>query len=245
MDFVAKTDVGKKRENNEDNYYVKMYNENLALVIVADGLGGYESGEVASKMLTDIFSKYIDENIEKLKKFDEKKIEKFLKDTLNKSNQLIYDLEKTDAKYKGMGTTVVLVVKVNDKIYYFSVGDSRIYYVDNKLSSVNQITEDDTYVNELIKTNIIDKADADTHPKKHILTKAVGVFKEIEFKINTFDKRDGYLILCSDGLYNMITSEEIINIFSKNKFENLAEKLVSRANENGGNDNITVVIIKL
>ncbi len=245
MDFVAKTDVGKKRENNEDNYYVKMYNENVALVIVADGLGGYESGEVASKMLTDIFSKYIDENVEKIKKFDDKKVEKFLKDTLNKTNKLIYDLEKTDLKYKGMGTTVVLVMKVNDKIYYFSVGDSRIYYVDSKLTSVNQITEDDTYVNELIKTNIIDKADADTHPKKHILTKAVGVFKDVDVKINIFDKKDGYLVLCSDGLYNMTTSEEIINIFSKNKFENLAEKLVSRANENGGNDNITVVVIKL
>ncbi len=245
MDFVAKTDVGKKRMNNEDNYHFKVYDNDLAYMLVADGLGGYESGEVASKMLTDIFSKALDENIEKIKKYDEKKIEKFLKDILNKANKAIYDLEKTDLKYKGMGTTIVFLLVLNDNVYYFSIGDSRIYFVNKELNNVEQITEDDTYVNELIRINIIDKADADTHPKKHILTKAVGVFKEIEFKVNVLKKKDGYVILCSDGLYNMLCIEEILNVFCRNKFEQIADKLVIKANENGGTDNITVVIMKL
>jgi protein phosphatase len=245
MNFVAKTDVGQKRKNNEDSFYVRIYDEKLSVFIVADGLGGYESGEVASKMLTDSLSNDFDKNTNMLKSLSQNEVEQFLKDSLFNANALIYEMEKTDEKYKGMGTTVTCVAKINDTIYYFSIGDSRIYYINNKFNEIEQITEDDTYVNELVKTNIIDISEVDTHPKKHILTKAVGVFKDIDTNIKTFEEREGYLLLCTDGMTNMLEKVDILDIFKKNNFEKIAEKLVSKANDNGGNDNITVVVIKL
>lgn len=246
MKFVFKTDVGKKRKNNEDSVYVKKYDEDTFFYIVADGLGGYESGEIASYMLTKIMSSYIDEKIDVLKKLDEADVKKCLIDSLELANKTIFDLEKTDPKYKGMGTTVVAVLKINSKIYYVSIGDSRIYHIDSLISKITQITIDDTYVNELIKTNVIKKEEAFDHPQKHVLTKAVGIVKNINVKVNLLDENlKGYLILCTDGLNNMIKEEDLLKIFRENKFNNLAEKLVKIANENGGTDNITVIVVEL
>ncbi len=245
MEFVAKTDVGQKRSNNEDNYYIKKYSERLAVVIVADGLGGYESGEVASKMLVDNFAQNIEKDIDKISCMLEQDVIDYLNKLLTDTNNLIYDLEKTDEKYKGMGTTVVFFLSIKEKIYYFSVGDSRIYYIDESMNSIRQITEDDTYVNELLKTNVIDKVEAANHPKKHMLTKAIGVFKNVSTSIFVENKMSGYLLLCSDGLYNMVKTEDILEILKNNEFADIANKLIIKANNNGGIDNITVVAIKL
>lgn len=246
MKFVFKTDVGKKRKNNEDSVYVKKYDEDTFFYIVADGLGGYESGEIASYMLTKIMSSYIEEKIDVLKKLDEADVKKCLVDSLELANKTIFDLEKTDLKYKGMGTTVVAVLKIKSKIYYISIGDSRIYHIDSLISKITQITIDDTYVNELIKTNVIKEEEAANHPQKHVLTKAVGIVKNINVKVDLLDENlKGYLILCTDGLNNMIKEEELLKIFKENKFNNLAEKLVKIANENGGTDNITVIVVEL
>lgn len=246
MRFVFKTDIGKKRKNNEDSVFVKQYDEDTFLYIVADGLGGYESGEIASYMLTKIMSKYLEERIDVLKKLDDGDIKKCIEDALSLANKTIFDLEKTDSKYKGMGTTVVAVLKINSKIYYFSVGDSRIYHIDTLMSKISQITIDDTYVNELIRTKVIKEEEAINHPQKHVLTKAVGIVKNINVKVNLLNENlKGYLILCTDGLNNMITEENLLNIFKENKFNDLAEKLVKIANENGGTDNITVIVVEL
>lgn len=243
MDFVAKTDVGLKRKNNEDSYFAKKYSDNIAICIVADGLGGYEGGEVASNILVTKMSEYFEEKIND--NLDEQNVKKILTDALYIANIEIFKLEKTDVKYKGMGTTVSLVALIYDKIYYLSVGDSRIYYTDENMLDLTQVTEDDTYVNTLIKTNVINKEEADNHPQKHVLTKAVGIFENIETTVHILEKDTGYIMLCTDGITNMLSNKEILHILRKNKFENLAEKLVSKANENGGLDNITAIVIKL
>ena len=245
MEFFAKTDIGRVRKNNEDTYFAKSFNDEVSLFIVADGLGGYLSGEVASKILVDKISKYIEDNISTIQKQDSKKITNILKVSLCLANEEIYRLEKTDEKYKGMGTTIVLLLVVCGKLYYMSVGDSRMYYIENDLSNIQQITSDDTYVNELLKTNIINKEDAKNHPQRHVLTKAIGILKKTTANVEILDKTSGYIMLCSDGVTNMLNDEDILKIFQSNSFENVVQKIVNNANLNGGVDNITVIAIKL
>lgn len=245
MRYTAKTDVGRKRENNEDNLYARVYDENTALFVVADGLGGYSSGEVASKVAVNSIRDNFELNIDVLKSSDEEKVKKFFKELIKITNQKIYSMQMSNPKYKGMGTTVVLVGKVNGKIYYESVGDSRLYYIDKEVNSITQITIDDTYVNELLKKNLIKKSEVETHPQKHILTKALGIFDTIDFSVDTFIRKDGYLLLCSDGLTNMLQDEDILNIIGTTSFDSLAEVFVNKANSNGGTDNITLICIEI
>ena len=245
MKFVSKTDVGQKRTNNEDSIFAKIYNKDVALYIVADGLGGYESGEVASSILVEKISRYIEDNLELVVNYSEQKIKNVIHVALILANNEIYRLEKTDDKYKGMGTTVVLLLKVKSKLFYVSIGDSRMYYVPKNKSKITQVTIDDTYVNELVRTNVIKEDEASTHPQKHILTKAVGILKGIEFSVEILDKKNGYVILCSDGITNMIEKDELLNKLKEIEFEKLADELINLANKNGGVDNISAIVVEL
>lgn len=244
MEFVAKTDVGLRRSNNEDSYFAKKYSDEVSLYIVADGLGGYEGGEIASRLLTIKMSRYFEEHLNDDLK-DESIVSDVLLTALDKINGEIYKMEKSSPKYNGMGTTIVLVAVIYNKVYYLSVGDSRLYYISNDRNSIKQITEDDTYVNTLLKTNAIEQKDVENHPQKHVLTKAIGVFKDIKTELHALNETSGYLLLCTDGLTNMLDNESILQVLQMKKFENTADEYIKKANENGGVDNTTVVVIKL
>ena len=244
MEIVAKTDVGLRRSNNEDSYFAKKYSDEVSLYIVADGLGGYEGGEIASRLLTIKMSRYFEEHLNDDLK-DESIVSDILLTALDKINGEIYKMEKSSPKYNGMGTTIVLVAVIYNKVYYLSVGDSRLYYISNDRNSIKQITEDDTYVNTLLKTNAIEQKDVENHPQKHVLTKAVGVFKDIKTELHALNETSGYLLLCTDGLTNMLDNEDILQVLQMKKFENTADEYIKKANENGGVDNTTVVVIKL
>lgn len=244
MEFVAKTDVGLRRSNNEDSYFAKKYSDEISLYIVADGLGGYEGGEIASRLLTIKMSRYFEEHLDDDLK-DESIVSDILLTALDKINGEIYKMEKSSPKYNGMGTTIVLVAVIYNKVYYLSVGDSRLYYISNDRNSIKQITEDDTYVNTLLKTNAIEQKDVENHPQKHVLTKAIGVFKDIKAELHVLNETSGYLLLCTDGLTNMLDNEAILQVLQMKKFENTADEYIKKANENGGVDNTTVVVIKL
>ena len=244
MEFVAKTDVGLRRSNNEDSYFAKKYSDEISLYVVADGLGGYEGGEIASRLLTIKMSRYFEEHLNDDLK-DESIVSDILLTALDKINGEIYKMEKSSPKYNGMGTTIVLVAVIYNKVYYLSVGDSRLYYISNDRNSIKQITEDDTYVNTLLKTNAIEQKDVENHPQKHVLTKAIGVFKDIKTELHALNETSGYLLLCTDGLTNMLDNEEILQVLQMKKFENTADEYIKKANENGGVDNTTVVVIKL
>lgn len=244
MEFVAKTDVGLRRSNNEDSYFAKKYSDEISLYVVADGLGGYEGGEIASRLLTIKMSRYFEEQLNDDLK-DESIVSDILLTALDKINGEIYKMEKSSPKYNGMGTTIVLVAVIYNKVYYLSVGDSRLYYISNDRNSIKQITEDDTYVNTLLKTNAIEQKDVENHPQKHVLTKAIGVFKDIKTELHVLNETSGYLLLCTDGLTNMLDNEAILQVLQMKKFENTADEYIKKANENGGVDNTTVVVIKL
>ena len=246
--YVVRSDVGKKREINEDYYLIRKIGSECDIYIVADGLGGYECGEVASKICAEsIYDSILLEypNVIKSKNKD-KYISNMLKNVIVVTNDKIFNLEKTDTKYKGMGTTLLVVFRYLNNLYYLSVGDSRIYYINRNLTEIIRLTEDDTYVNTLIKTNIITYEESKNHPQRHILTKAVGVFKDIEVEVSKIDdKFNGYILMCTDGVTNMIKKHELLNIFKDNEFDMLAQAIVEESNNRGGIDNITALIIDI
>lgn len=249
--FFGLTDVGNKREKNEDYYITYKINEDITLHIVADGIGGYNAGEVASKNAADSIIEYLDnkfDNIEMLKG-KEAYIKKMLKNSISYANELIYDKQKNDEQYKGMGTTVVIVFVYKKDIYYLSIGDSRLYYIDNEYKNILMITEDDTYVNSLLKKHAITEEEAKIHTQKNVLTKAIGVFEHVETDVYKLKEKQGILLMCTDGVTNMIKDEELLQLINKNKEVNNLEKIVKsivvKANENGGNDNITAVLIDI
>ena len=246
--FFGLTDVGKKREITEDYFITYKINNNVNIYIVADGLGGYKAGEVASKMAVENILEYVKDkfdNINLLKNKDSY-IKTILKTAVKKVNEKIYIKEKTDEKYKGMGTTIVLVLQIKDDIYYLSVGDSRIYYINENLTQIKRITDDDTYVNSLLKKNIITVEEAKKHTQKHVLTKAIGVFDNIDIIVNKFNENIGYILMCTDGVTNMIKDEELLELFKKkDDIKKITNKIITTANENGGTDNITAVVIEL
>ena len=245
MRYTSKTDIGLKRENNEDCLFAKIYDEDNALFIVADGLGGYSSGEIASQTVAKSVREDFEAKLDVLKTGEKKKVKEYLAKIVLNANNKVYSMQTSNPKYKGMGTTIVLVAKISGDIYYLSIGDSRLYYIDERKENIEQITIDDTYVNELLKKNLIKEEEAEKHPQKHVLTKALGIFSKLEIKVHDFYKTSGYLLLCSDGLTNMLSNEEILEKLLVTPEDKIAEKYINEANAKGGRDNITVIVVEI
>ena len=211
----AKSDVGKARDINQDSFYITEDQfPNAHLFILADGMGGCNAGEIASKLAITCSRSYIENNIK----------------------------EYMGEEYEGMGTTLEVCLIINSRAYIAHIGDSRIFRIRKGI--IRQLTQDHSYVQTLVKEGTITKEEAKHHPKKNMLTKAVGcnAFVEPDVMVRGFQKGDT-LVMCSDGLTNMVSQEEIFNLVTEN-FETAPKELVNLANQNGGIDNITVVTIK-
>lgn len=235
------SDVGKIRENNQDAFYASQDGA-FPLYMVADGMGGHKAGEVASTMARNIIENNFSEAKDELLNVD--MIIHLIKSSIEEANIKIYLKSLEDEKYKGMGTTITLAYIFKDKICIGHVGDSRAYLISK--GDIFQITEDHSFVNELLKTGSITKEEAKTHPKRNMITRAVGSSSIIEMDliIKEYDKSD-ILLLCSDGLSNMLKEFEIKDVFiGENDIQKACETLVAMANNKGGFDNITIVAIK-
>lgn len=240
MKVFSETNVGKKRENNED--YMLTYNlsDSIDIFIVLDGIGGANSGEVASSLAANKTIEYMKEHFN-----EERKNIEPLKMAVKYANRCVYEKNKQDKAYKDMGTTISLLYKEGDNGYIINIGDSRIYEVYK--DRIEQLTEDDTYVNALVRDKIISIDDAKTHPERHVLVKAVGVTRAITFDLKELGKIIGRkFLLCSDGLTNMVPEDVIADIIAKNENskDKICKELVDKANNNGGTDNITVMYIE-
>lgn len=235
----ACTHKGQIRSVNEDNYYIS--DNNVAFLMVADGMGGHKGGRIASSTAIENVKSFLCES--RMKECED--IPKCLQQCVEYANRAVYDMASSDEKLAGMGTTLVLLYMCGDIAYIVNVGDSRCYHIrDNKIS---QITKDHSIVQELFDKGKIELDDMRKHPNKNIITRAVGTDFNVKcdvFEIST--KKDDGFILCSDGLSNMVDDNEILSIFlsSKNTDE-CVNKLIEKANEAGGTDNITVIAAKL
>ena len=240
MKVFAKTDIGKAREINQDFYFISEPSDDLQIFILADGMGGYNGGEVASKLAAISAKNYLSNNFYKIE-HDRESILKLIKNAVEYANMIVYEKSKQEKELEGMGTTIELCLIYNNKVYIGHVGDSRVYRL--RKDFFRKLTTDHSYVEKLVKEGTISREEAYNHPKKNMLLKALGCtpYVEPDCMVKGFLK-DDILLISSDGLTNMLRDEEIYNIIKENP-ENAVNKLVDKANEQGGYDNITAIII--
>ncbi|MCI9064090.1 MAG: Stp1/IreP family PP2C-type Ser/Thr phosphatase [Clostridia bacterium] len=238
----AKSDVGKAREINEDSFYITEDPlKDVQLFILADGMGGCNAGEVASRLAITSAKNYIENNFKDTPK-DKESLIQLVGSSLEYANMVVYEKAIENQQFEGMGTTLEICLIYNNRAYIGHIGDSRIYRIRKEF--MRKLTQDHSYVQKLVQEGTISKEEAETHPKKNMLMKALGcnAFAEPDVMIKGFQKGD-ILIICSDGLSNMVSKEEIYNVVRKN-FETAPKELVDIANQNGGLDNITIITIK-
>ena len=240
MLVYAKTDIGKAREMNQDFIYVSDNLGDIKLCILADGMGGYKGGEVASSLATLSAKEYIEKNINNIE-LNSENILSLIKNAMEFANVTVHQKGLLIEELEQMGTTLEICLVYNSKMYIGHIGDSRIYRIRKNI--IRRITTDHSYVETLVKDGTITREEAFYHPKKNMLIKALGCTDKIEPDITVKEFLQGDIILmCSDGLTNMLKEEEIYNII-KEDVENACSKLVSKANEHGGLDNISVILI--
>lgn len=238
--FVA-SDIGKNRQLNEDYYYASGPDEKIQLFIVADGMGGYNGGEIASNLAVNAAYNYIISNFENSKE-NKETILKLVKSSSQYANMVVYEKSKQNQDLKSMGTTLDICLIYQNKAFISHIGDSRIYRIRKEF--MRRLTKDHSYVQQLVDEGKISKEESDTHPKKNMLLKALGCTEYIEpdAMIRGFIKGD-IILMCTDGLTNMVKEDEIFKIVKQDNI-NPSKELVKKANENGGHDNITAIIIK-
>ncbi len=236
MSFDFFTNIGHNRKNNEDNHLIMQPQKNDAILAVADGMGGHNAGEVASRIA-----------IETLKDFSfdfAGNIIDQIETAIKKANKNIFNNAKEKNNYKDMGTTMTVSLIKDKTLYFGHVGDSRIYVFDNRLK---QITKDHSLVNDLVANRTIKPDEAFDHPNKNIITQALGVDRKLEIQTGQMDIKADYIVmLCTDGLTDMIRFENIENVFQQSgEVETILETLGNMALQNGGNDNITIIMGKI
>lgn len=237
----AKSDIGKVRKINQDTYYVSD-NKDIPIYIIADGMGGHKAGEVASGMAKEIIANNFERNKEKL--LEENTILETIKSSMEEANTKIYLKSLEDDSYTGMGTTIILCFIGKKYFYLGHVGDSRAYLIRN--NKIEQITEDHSFVNQLIKCGGITKEEARNHPKKNMITRAIGSSSIIEIDlIKEKFKKEDILLIMTDGITNMLKDEEILEEFNRSlDLQNSCESIIQVANNRGGLDNSTIIAIK-
>lgn len=239
MKAFGMTDIGRMRKNNQDYMFIsedavgKLPN----LYVVADGMGGHKAGEVASQGAVHTL-------IETVRQSELEDPVSIMEEAVTAANAKVLSMAKENPEYEGMGTTLVVTTVYPDDFYVANIGDSRLYVIGDE---IHQITRDHSYVEEMISRGELDKERARTHEKKNVITRAVGVLEDTYADYFQVKYREGdKILMCSDGLSNMIRDEELKNILKKeHPVSEIVNELVYTANHNGGADNITAVVVEL
>ncbi len=238
MKSCALTDVGRKRQLNEDFVYAcnKPVGKLPNLYMVADGMGGHNAGDVASRTAVESVIKSVTES-------SEVKLPRIISEAVSNANRTIWDMAKSDPGMSGMGTTLVLCTFFEDSLYVANVGDSRLYICNDHLE---QITVDHSLVEEMVRSGQITRQQSRTHSKKNVITRAVGVGADVRPDLFDVGMISGdTILLCSDGLSNMVTDQEMESLIrAAASLEEAADSLVETANRHGGDDNISAVLVR-
>ena len=248
MEFYFASDVGLVRKNNEDyckGEIVEVENEEIGLFAIADGMGGYKKGEVASKMAAENIILFLKENLLQTSKIKIEYIDDILKQAYNNVNSLIFEKASEDESFSGMGTTLTTAILYKNYLYIANVGDSR-GYVYNEENGLRRITRDHSYVEELVESNEITEEEALTHPNRSIITRAIGPdpFVIVDIFKQNIEKSD-IILLATDGLTGCIIDSKIEEIIKENdEFEDISDELIDTAN-NAGNDNVSVILVRV
>ena len=236
--YSYKVDIGKVRLNNEDRAIALTNTRGNILLIVCDGMGGQSKGDMAASIAIDTITEAFRDKESFSGPFFAKR---WVANIVRAANTEVYRQASKSEKYHGMGTTLTLVLIINDYMIVAHVGDSRAYSFRNRV--LTQITEDQTYVQYLYRIGEIKKEDISTHPKRHVLMNALGIYPSLDLDVKTMPYLGDTVLLCSDGLYNNVSESDLLTIIKGNDTpDQKVNELVSLANNNGGSDNIAVVI---
>ena len=240
MDYFCLTDPGKVRDHNEDSVAIVM-NESLEyLLAVADGMGGHRAGEIASNITINHLTKCFKDKVTVGTK--EEAIE-FLKQAVSEANEKIYEYTEENPESKGMGTTIVVALFTNDYLLFGNIGDSSGFVFKN--NKIHKVTTDHTLVNLLVKSGELTEEEARKHPRKNVLMRALGATTTVEMDIVMVETDVDGILLCSDGLTNMLEFEQIEKVLNeKLDAQDMVRKLINKSNNRGGNDNISVSYLK-
>ena len=254
----ANTNVGMKREINQDNFMIRKYTDKTTLCVVCDGMGGIKGGEEASKIAAETFVQTVDQFIipylkNKQKQVSTSDIKRALSKGVDIANEKVYIAAKKSVNHKGMGTTLVGALIIDKVVFAINVGDSRLYSL--KGSTVKQITKDHSYVQYLVDMGQMTREEAENSSHKNIITRAVGTEISVEGDIFTVRLEEGsYLLFCTDGLTNMVDNATICDIVSNERNSSRVDqveldlkvrRLIDTANANGGHDHITAVLVRI
>ena len=239
--IAGKTHAGKKRSArvNEDSFFAEKTND-IYLAVVCDGMGGANGGNVASSLAVKSF-------VGKAKELlpDSKNYRDILFTAVAEANDSVFNAAKIDKGLKGMGTTMVACIFDGKEYYVINVGDSRFYIIDDKNYTMSRVTRDHSLVQEMVDSGAITKEQAEKSPNRNILTRVLGTDDVADVDFYRGKYKSGIILLCSDGLYNYADEGDIIKYISQyDDIEHCVDELIAKANENGGGDNITAVIIK-
>ena len=236
MKTFSKTDIGMVREVNQDYVFVtEAPIGNLPnLLVVADGMGGHRAGEYASRLAVEVVKQEIAESTESGP-------EAMIRKAITYANERVLEAARQDAKLSGMGTTLVVATVIERTLYFANVGDSRLYLLND---DIKQLSKDHSLVQEMVRLGGINREEAKYHPDKNIITRAIGAKDELEIDFFEYRlKKDDVILMCTDGLSNMVEDEEILHTVKQSRdVVEAVEQLIERAKDNGGNDNIGVIV---
>lgn len=240
MKIYSMTDPGRVRANNQDSFAAANLTFDASYAVVCDGMGGANGGNIASsiavKRISESFAKNFRNNM------SDASIRNLMTSAISTANSAILSAAANNPDYKGMGTTVVCAIAVCGHVFIAHLGDSRAYLYKNK--TVKQLTRDHSVIQSMIDSGKISKAEAKYHPKKNVITRAIGVYNDIDIEFDDADLENGdALLICTDGLTNFVEDDRIAFLFNSIPHEELPTSLIHAANSGGGGDNITAVIL--
>lgn len=244
MIMVSRSDIGRIRQVNEDSALTGTINDLFSFAIVADGMGGHQAGDVASQIAVATFQRVLSQHDE-ITNWTAEDGKRLMRIAIRQANEEIFKLSTHMEQYRNMGTTIVAAIVWDSMIVIGHVGDSRAYRITEQ--HIEQLTEDHSLVNALVQSGQLTLEEAEHHPRKNVLTRAIGTDDDVEVDIRVLEwNSSDLLLLCSDGLTNRVTDAQLHQVSqSSQSLEGAADQLIALANEAGGEDNITLVLCNL
>ena len=244
MNLFGLTDTGLVRKDNQDSYAIRELDEQLAVAVVCDGMGGAQAGNVASAVAVEAFAAFVEEAVRQSPPQDGAQREELMRAACRKANQVVYTLSRSDPECQGMGTTLVGALLLPEEICLVNVGDSRGYLIREE--GIRQMTRDHSLVQVLVARGELTPEQARVHPKKNLITRALGVDAQVQADVFRFSARPGdRLLLCSDGLSNVLSDQQLLEFSRSGEEEDCCRRMMARTLELGAPDNVTIVMAQM